>query len=103
MFYYMYIVQTITSKFFIVCNKKKRKKKAFNTFVDIIYLSGHDDSSLVLEQINLYERISPLLPGETSFIERQVSNLPLCRSSLKELINQFLRGWKLLNNNTFNI
>ena len=33
---------------------------------------GHEDSGLVLEQINLYERVSPLLPGENAFPERQV-------------------------------
>eukprot|EP00088_Acartia_fossae_P012770 TRINITY_DN1660_c0_g1_i2.p1 TRINITY_DN1660_c0_g1~~TRINITY_DN1660_c0_g1_i2.p1 ORF type:complete len:472 (+),score=139.16 TRINITY_DN1660_c0_g1_i2:231-1646(+) len=38
-------------------------------------MSGHEDSNLVLEQINLLERVSPLLAAESQFADRQVSNL----------------------------
>jgi len=38
-------------------------------------MSGHDDSGLVLEQINILERISPLITGESEHPDRQVSNL----------------------------
>ena len=38
-------------------------------------MSGHGDAGLVLEQINLLERISPILAAETAFPERQPAAL----------------------------
>lgn len=47
-------------------------------------MSGHIDSSLVVEQINLLERISPILGAESSYPERQPS--VLSSSVLKALL-----------------
>jgi len=51
-------------------DKVRKLKKLLHT-----QMSGHDDSGLVMEQINILERISPLISGESEYGDRQVSNL----------------------------